>query len=116
MNGDPAINFFWAAVVWNYKEKKIQVLSLTQKTIMRVLYEYEQKEEFGDIKGYDVEITRAKEGDKTNYTTIALPPKVVSKEVAELYANTDVNLNALFRGEYPMGNHQDAIPAEDVPF
>jgi hypothetical protein len=113
MNGDPAISFFWAAVVWNYKEKKVQVLELTQKTIMRVLYEYEQKEEFGDIKGYDVEITRSKEGDKTTYTTIALPPKKLAKEIAEEYEKTEVKLEKLFEGKYPMG---DEINPEDSPF
>jgi hypothetical protein len=113
-NGNPNINFFWAMVVWNYKEKKIQVLELTQKTIMRVLYEYEQKEEFGDIKGYDIEITRSKEGDKTNYTTIALPPKTLAPEIEELYKKTDVKLDALFKGEYPMPI-EDIAP-EDSPF
>lgn len=127
LNGDPAISFFWAAVVWNYKEKKVQVLSLTQKTIMRVLYEYEQKEEFGDIKGYDIEITRAKEGDKTNYTTIALPPKTLSKEIKALYDATDVDLKALFTNEYPIkaqgfpeednvGGDVEVISEEDSPF
>ena len=113
MNGDPAISFFWAAVVWNYKDKKVQVLSLTQKTIMRVLYQYEQKEEFGDIKGYDVEITRSKEGDKTVYTTIAMPPKTLASEIKEIYEKTDVKLEALFKGEYPM---EETIAKEDSPF
>src|SRR3990167_3730136 len=114
--GNLAISFFWAAVVWNYKEKKIQVLSLTQTTIMDVLYDYTQQEEFGDVHGYDIKINRNKEGDKVTYITTAMPPKPVAKEIAELYAGTDVNLKAIFRGEYPMGNHQDPIPEEDVPF
>ena len=111
-NGRPNINYFWALVVWNYKEKKIQVLEITQKTIMSVLYEYEQKEEYGDMKGYDIEITKKKEaGDKTTYTTIALPPKPVSEEIRSEYAKTEVKLDKIFEGEYPMEE-----TGEDIPF
>lgn len=107
-NGKPNINYFWALVVWNYKEKKIQVLEITQKTIMSVLYEYEQKEEYGDLKGYDVEITKKKEaGDKTTYTTIALPPKPLAKEIEEAYIDTDVDLKKIFEGEYPMAGTEE---------
>ncbi len=112
-NQKPNINFFWAAVVWNYKEKKIQVLELTQKTIMSSLYDYEQKEEFGDIKGYDVEINRIKENDKVKYLTAGMPPKAVSKEIKKAYESTEVKLEALFEGKYPM---EDEISSEDSPF
>lgn len=113
-NGNPNINFFWAAVVWNYRAEKlgdnkwvgkIQVLEITQKTIMKVLYELEQKEEYGDIKGYDVEITKTKEGDKTTYTTLGMPPKALSKEIKDAFEKTEVKLEALFKGEYPMVEH-----------
>ena len=113
-NGRPNINYFWALVVYNYKEKKVQVLEITQKTIMNVLYEYEQKEEYGDLKGYDVEITKKKEaGDKTTYTTIAMPPKVLLKEIKEEYEKTDVNLSKIFEGEYPI---EEEVDEEVVPF
>lgn len=116
-SGNPNINFFWALVVWNYKEKKIQVLNITQKTIMGVLYELEQKEEFGDIKGYDIEITKSKEGDKTKYLTVGMPPKTLAGEIKELYEKTDVKLDALFKGEYPFPVEEiDELSANDSPF
>jgi hypothetical protein len=101
-------------VVWNYKEKKIQVMEITQKTIMSVLYELEQKEEYGDLKEYDIEITKKKEGDKTTYTTLGMPPKILSKEIKEEYEKTEVKLEKLFEGEYPMETVEDL--SEDNPF
>lgn len=113
-NGRPNINYFWALAVWNYNEKKIQVLEITQKTIMGVLYELEQKEEYGDLKGYDIEITKKKEGDKTTYTTLGMPPKPVKEEIKQAYEESDVKLEKIFEGEYPM--EEEETTTEDVPF
>src|SRR3990167_3581335 len=112
-NGKPAINYFWAMVVWNYSEKKVQVLEITQKTILGPLYDLEQNPDWGDIKGYDIEINRKKEGDKTSYTVLGIPPKLLSKEIQTAYAETKVDLTKLFEGEYPMDAEE--IPREDVP-
>ena len=101
-NGKPNINYFWAMAVWNYNEKMVQVLEITQKTIMTPLYDYEQSEDWGDLKKYDIEIDKKVEGDKTSYTVRAIPPKELSKEIKEAYANTEVKLEKLFEGEYPM--------------
>src|ERR1035437_3855296 len=45
-NGAPNINYFWAMVVYNYQTKNVQVLELTQKTIMTPLYDLEQNEDW----------------------------------------------------------------------
>ncbi len=113
-NGNPNINYFWAMVVWNYGEKKIQVLSITQKTVMSVLKEFEDSSDWGDLRGYDVEVNRAKVGDKTTYTTMGIPPKPVSAEITEAYANTEIDLKKLFSGEYPIETAE--LATEDVPF
>jgi hypothetical protein len=111
-NGQPNINYFWAFVVYNVLEKKIQVWEVTQKTIMKVLKDFEDSPDWGDLKGYDIEINKTKVGDKTTYTTIAVPPKPVTDEVKELYAKTEIDLQKLFAGEYPMTTES----TEDVPF
>ena len=41
-NGKPNINYFWDMAVWNYEDKRVQTLEITQKTIMKTLYELEQ--------------------------------------------------------------------------
>lgn len=114
-NGQPNINYFWAMVVWNYQDKKVQVLEITQKTVMGPLYELEQNPDWGDLKGYDVEINKKKEGDKIKYYVLGIPPKPLSAEIEQAYKESDVDLSKLFKGEYPMATDND-ITAEDIPF
>lgn len=106
-NNKPNINYFWAMVVWNYSEKRIQVLQLTQKTIMTPLYDLEQNEDWGDLKNYDIQIKREKVGDKTTYTTLGIPPKPISAEIKQAYEESDVKLEKIFEGEYPIEEEVD---------
>ncbi len=116
-NGKPNINYFWAMVVWNYQTQQVQVLELTQKTIMTPLYDLEMNEDWGDLKNYDIQIKKEKVGDKTNYTTLGIPPKPLSSEIGQAYEESDVDLNKLFEGEYPMpSDDSEEIKPEDMPF
>ena len=122
-NGNPNINYFWAMVVWNYAEKRIQTLEITQKTVMSVLKDLEESADWGDLKGYDVEVGRVKVGDKTQYTTVAIPPKPLSDEIKKAYGETKVDLQKLFTGEYPIDekvpyptNENAGDDALSVPF
>lgn len=108
-NGKPAINYFWVAVVWNYQEKKIQVLEITQKTIMGALYDLEGNTDWGDLRSYDVQINKKKEGDKTSYSTFGIPPKPVSNEIEMAYKESNVNLDKLFDGKYPMDDEDTVV-------
>jgi hypothetical protein len=113
-NGMPNINYFWAMVVWNYEEKKIQVLEITQKTIMKVLKELEDSEEWGDLKGYDITINKEKVGDKTTYQTISSPPKAITAEVKKALEETEVKLEKLFEGGYPIDT-DESVDEDDIP-
>ena len=109
-NGNPAINYFWAVVVWNYQAEKIeggyvgkvQTLEITQKTVMSPLFDYEQSTDWGDLKNYDVEINKKEEGGKTIYNVLAIPPKPVSQEIMDAYDKSEIDLNKLFDGKYPI--------------
>ena len=115
-NGNPNINYFWAMVVWNYNEKRLQTLEITQKTIMGVLKDFEDSPDWGDLKGYDIEINKAKVGDKTTYTTLAIPPKPIASEIVEAYEKTEIDLSKLFSGEYPMAEEAKTGDDENIPF
>lgn len=114
-NGKPNINYFWAMVVWSYNDKAIQVLEITQKTIMNPLYDYEQSADWGELKEYDIEIDKKVENDKTSFTVRAIPPKKLSQDIINAYAESKVDLQKLFEGEYPMPV-KDTNTDEDVPF
>lgn len=87
---------FWAFLVWNYGAKKIQVLELTQKSIMNAVKSYVSNPKWGSPMGYDIVATREGEGLETEYTVIAEP-----HSEAPLLNVPDVDLTALFSGADP---------------
>jgi hypothetical protein len=120
-NGNPNINYFWAMVVWDYRDRKVAVLELTQKTIMNPLYELEQNPDWGDLKNYDVQINKKKEGGKTTYTVLGIPPKPISTEIENAFLEAKLDLNKLFEGKYPREEVADEDTgleelADEVPF
>lgn len=98
----PKINHFWAAAVWNHDEKRIQVWQITQRTVMQALKGFEDNEDWGDLKDYDLTVAREKKDGKTSYTVTPLPPKALPPEAQFAYDEAEVDLTALFRGDYPM--------------
>jgi len=103
-DGRVSIKHFWAFAVWNYQEKKIQILELTQKSIMNAIKSYVDEESWGDPKQYDIVITRSGSGFDTEYQTIANPHTPPPAEAVEEYGNKTINLNALFDGTDPFSS------------
>jgi len=101
-SGEPEkIKHFWAFAVWNYKAEKIQILEITQKTIMNQIKAYTENEDWGDPKNFDLTITKSGEGLETEYSVIASPHKKCDPKAVQEMKNTPINLEALFRGDDP---------------
>lgn len=64
---------FWAFLVYNYEAKKMQILEVTQNTIMTAITAYVRNPKWGDPKTYDMAITATGEGLSREYATIAEP-------------------------------------------
>lgn len=89
--GKPAsIKHFWVFVVWSYRAKKVQILELTQKSIMSAMKAYISNKQWGDPKNYDFTITKTGSGLDTEYVTMANPPSETPK------ATFTIDLEALF--------------------
>ncbi len=97
-NGKSAIKYFWASIVYNYNEKRIQILELTQKTLMEPLFELEKSEDWGDLKNYDVVIKKSGAGLDTEYSIIPVAPKPLALEVEQAYKDSHdkIKLESLF--------------------
>jgi hypothetical protein len=96
------VKVFWAFVVWNYQTKSIQILELTQKTIMNAIKGFISNEKWGSPFSYDIAITKTGEGLDTEYQTQAEPPiGEPSDEVKEAFMDKPVQLGALFVNEDP---------------
>lgn len=119
------IKHFWAFPVWNYSDKKLQVLEITQSSIqggMKIKIDNRR----GDVSKFDFIITKTGEGLGTDYdvdvdTHEEIPNEAELKDKAE-----KINLEALYKGEDPFkgegtpDNRIPVTPAEiddsDIPF
>lgn len=71
MNGNPErIKQFVAAVVWNYGTQQVEILETDKSTIIDALYDLEQSEDWGDMKGYDITIAKSGTGTDTKYSVL----------------------------------------------
>jgi len=113
MRADSQVKHFWAMVVWNYEAKKVQILEITQKTIMGSIGAYSDNHKWGDPRKYDLVVKRSGDGLETEYTVIAEPHSEAPK--ADI---SGINLNALFIGEDPFNSKAvvEEIDPSEIPF
>lgn len=94
---------FWAFVVWNYSESRVQILELTQKGLMNAIKALVDDEEWGTPQNYDLTVTRTGKDKETKYALTPSPAKPVDQVIVEQYKSMNINLNALYTGEDPFG-------------
>lgn len=100
---------FWACVVFDYSDQKIKILEITQKSLMRTLIGLEEDEDWGDpkgSKGYDLVIIKTGEKMETKYELRAKPKKELDEGIVQLFKDTRVDLNALYKGEDPFADEE----------
>lgn len=102
-DGKPeSIKHFWAFPVWNFEDKRIQVLELTQVSIMREITALVKNDDWGSpIKTYAITVTREGEKLGTKYTTTPSPAKPMPEEVKQAWEETlkkGFDLGRLFTG------------------
>lgn len=96
------INPFWAFLVWNYDDKRIQVLEITQKTIMMPFKSLVDNAKWGSPKGYDITITRKGTGmQDTEYALVPNPHTPLDPTIAETFNKAKIDLELLFVGGDP---------------
>lgn len=95
------IKHFWAMPVYNYTDKRVQILEITQKTIQRELKTLARNKAWGSPLGYNLAITRTGQKLDTEYTIVPEPPTPLDKEIKEAFEGTTINLEALYSGEDP---------------
>lgn len=113
------INHFWAMPVWNFQTKQVELLQLTQKTILKPIENNARSEDWGSPLGYS--ITVHKEGttkEDTNYVVSPTPHKEVPDEVkAEWQKVLDegFDLNELYTNGDPFAPSTKAAEEQPAP-
>lgn len=113
-----SVKHFWAFVVYNYDDDCVQIMEITQVSIMKQLLALVENSKWGDPKNYDVTISKSGEKLETRYTVIPNPHSELSPEIKSEYANTELSLDALFDGEDPFEAkiENNKINLDQIPF
>ncbi len=97
---------FWIMLVWDFEADAPKILELTQVSILKPLYGLISDEDWGDLRGYNVNIKREGTGkNDTSFEVVPKPKKILSKKIEETIKALDDNhlldLNAIWQGKYP---------------
>lgn len=106
------VKHFWAFPVWSYRDKAVKILEIVQSTIQEAIYNLCRSEVWGDPKNYDLNVCKAGEGLETEYSIMPVPPRPVHPEIARIYSETPINLNALFTNADPFARNGVSTPPQ----
>jgi len=96
------VRHFWVMVVWNNTLKKVQILEITQSTIMEALEALFNNPKWGDFRKYDLAITKTGEELETKYTVQGEPPIAdTALEIVNQYTEMNINLEVIYTGGDP---------------
>lgn len=103
---DPAkgIKHFWAFIVWNHLEEKIQILEITQATVRYSLEALCKDVDWGSPYEYDIKINKQGEGKDSKYSVNPVPHKPVDPYILKQFKEKPIYLDALFDGADPFAN------------
>lgn len=101
------IKHFWAFGVYDHNTSTVQVLELTQATILSALTELFQDPAWGSPFGYNITINKTGENLDTSYTVTPTPPSELTNEAKDKVLEKPLNLEALFDGGDPFEVVQD---------
>ena len=111
---DPeSVKHFWAMIVYNYANKKIQILEITQKGIQKTLRALAKDEDWGSpIQKYDIVVTRTGDGMETKYEVLPKPATKLTEGIVEAYEGMEIRLEALFENKDPYSKEEHVNPDE----
>lgn len=113
-DGKYVIKHFWAFPVWNYKADAVQILEVTQQTIMTGIKALVDNKKWGDPKGYDITVNRSGDGLDTEYSVVPNPHTPIDDEVLKICKEKVVNLEALYDSGDPFAPNKPAINPEEI--
>lgn len=104
------VKHFWAFPVWNFEEERVQILEITQVSIMRAITALVKNPDWGSpVLTYPITISREGEKLKTKYTITPSPAKDIDPAIMEAWEETHkkgFDLKRLFTGGNPFSEEE----------
>ena len=98
------IKEFWAFIIWNVKLEKLQIMEVTQKTIMQQILSLIKNPKWGDVKSFDINITKTGKSLETSYSVVPEPKTPVNETAKFQYDLGGIDLEKLYDGDNPFTN------------
>ena len=96
-DGNPTtIKHFWSMVVYNYNDKAVQSLEITQKGIMDSITALVENPKWGNPMKYDITVSKSGEGLATKYTVQPNPHSEMSPEIIAEFEAKAINVESIF--------------------
>lgn len=105
---------FWSFIVYDYREKNIKIMEITQATIQDAIYALHISEAWGDPAGYDLNINKTGEKMETKYNVIPFPPKPLDHTIASEYLTANIKLEKLFDNGDPFESDATGIDVSQI--
>lgn len=98
---DGDLKHFWALPVYNHDVGTVQVMAITQKSIMTAIKDLANDEDWGDPRQYDIKLIKTGEKLETRYSVQPVPARELSSDAKKVIQDTKINIQALFDGADP---------------
>lgn len=109
------IKEIWLSVVWDYETRKVAIWEITQASIKDAIFTYEKDADYGDVKKYDLKISKKGQKLDTKYSIVAAPMKPLEAHVLEAFENSDLTVESL-KAMFNDAEVDSTIAPEDSPF
>jgi len=91
-----SVKHAWALIVWNYAEKRIEVMELDKMTLINPLLTHAKDKDWGHPKHYDVVFKKSGSGkDGTKYEFVAKPKSEPIDEIVTAFTDNPIDLEQL---------------------
>lgn len=115
-NGQFRLKYFWAFIVWNYLDGKLQILEITQATIQQQITDLVNSDDWGEPNQYDLTVTRKGKELQTEYTVQPSPHSELDTKIKEQYEKAPITLESLYSGDDPFSEVVDFTVEDNNPF
>lgn len=105
-------NTRWGNVVWNYDEDKAQAYGYT-KTIVNRVQELENDPDWGDVREYDVKVSRKGSTKEDTEYSLTPSPKSVPLTKDQKAACEKLDLSKMFKGSVSIQDFNNGVEPEE---
>lgn len=111
--GNANFYYFWAFPVYNFGDRRIQILKIRQKSIRAEIFRYMNNKKWGNPMDYNLIISKGKEGGKVKYAVTNDPKEPLDLTIIARYQTMHIDMNAWMEGKDPFASLKVTAPTSE---